>query len=52
MLAALYRSSGLSSVLSVEQVDPPALGPGEVRVRLQVAGVNPTDWKSRTRGAP
>lgn len=52
MLAALYRSSGPSSVLSVERVDPPPVGAGEVRVRLRVAGVNPTDWKSRTRHAP
>ncbi len=52
MLAALYRSAGRSSVLSVERVDPPPVGPGEVRVRLRVAGVNPTDWKSRTRNAP
>src|SRR5262245_16408047 len=24
-------------------------GPGEVRVRVHVSGVNPTDWKARTR---
>lgn len=50
MLAALYRTAGPSSVLSVEEVDPPATGVGEVRVRLRVAGVNPTDAKSRRRG--
>lgn len=49
MLAALYRSAGPSSVLSVEQVDPPPVGPGEVRVRMRVAAVNPTDYKSRLR---
>jgi len=52
VLAALYRSPGPSSVLSVEEVDAPPVGPGEVRVRLRVAGVNPTDWKSRTRTTP
>jgi len=49
VLAALYRSAGPSSVLSVEQVDPPPVGPGEVRVRMRVAAVNPTDYKSRLR---
>ena len=52
MLAALYRTPGTSDVLGVEEVDLPAPGPGEVRVRLRVAGVNPTDWKSRTRAQP
>jgi NADPH2:quinone reductase len=47
MLAALYRSTGGSGVLSVEDVATPAPGAGEVLVRVAVAGVNPTDWKSR-----
>ena len=25
----------------------PEPGPGEVRVRLRVSGINPTDWKAR-----
>lgn len=52
MLAAVYRTPGGSDVLSVEEVETPEPGPGEVRVRLRVAGVNPTDWKSRTTTAP
>lgn len=52
MLAALYRSPGDAGVLSVEEVEPPPLGPGEVRVRLRVAGVNPTDAKLRLRTQP
>ena len=28
----------------------PSPGQGEVRVRMHVSGVNPTDWKARTRG--
>lgn len=52
MLAAIYRTTGGSDVLSVEDVPVPEPGPGEVRVRLRVAGVNPTDWKSRTGAAP
>ena len=47
MIAAIYRSTGGSGVLSVEEVPTPAPGAGEVRVRVAVAGVNPTDWKSR-----
>jgi NADPH2:quinone reductase len=47
MLAAVYRQTGGSDVLSVEEVERPSPAPGEVLVRLTVAGVNPTDWKSR-----
>ncbi|MEX2289361.1 MAG: NADPH:quinone reductase [Mycobacteriales bacterium] len=52
MLAATYRSTGASDVLTVEEVATPEPGPGEVRVRLRVAGVNPTDWKIRSGTAP
>ena len=52
MLAAVYRTTGGPEVLSVEEVRTPEPGPGEVRVRLRVAGVNPTDWKMRTTAAP
>src|SRR3954447_15633494 len=48
MLAALYdRTGDAHEVLRVEEIDTPSPGPGEVRVRLAVAGVNPTDWKAR-----
>ncbi|HKG39269.1 MAG TPA: NADPH:quinone reductase [Conexibacter sp.] len=47
MLAAIYRRTGGSDVLSVEEIERPEPGPGEVRVRLTVSGVNPTDWKTR-----
>lgn len=52
MLAAVYRTPGGPEVLSVEDVPVPEPGPGEVRVRLRVAGVNPTDWKSRSGVTP
>lgn len=53
MLAALYRTTGpAADVLTVERVPRPEPGPGEVRVRLRVAGVNPTDWRSRTTARP
>jgi NADPH:quinone reductase len=47
--AALYQSTGPArEVLRVAEVDRPEPGPGEVRVRLRVSGINPTDWKTRT----
>src|SRR3954449_12337054 len=48
MIAATYASTGASDVLTVGEIDTPQPGPGEVRVKLAVAGVNPTDWKSRS----
>lgn len=48
MRAAIYRETGASDVLSVEDVPTPDPGPGEVRVRVTCSGVNPTDWKNRS----
>lgn len=50
MKAIVYQETGPSSVLKLR--DKPLLDPGqgEVRVRLLVSGVNPTDWKSRSGG--
>jgi NADPH:quinone reductase len=48
MLAAYYEANGPArEVLRVEEVETPAPGPGEVRVRLHASGVNPSDVKSR-----
>jgi NADPH2:quinone reductase len=48
MRAAVYRRNGpAAEVLGIEELDTPQPGPGEVRVRMVVSGVNPTDWKSR-----
>jgi NADPH2:quinone reductase len=47
MRAVVYSETGPSSVLRVVDRDLPEPGPGEVRVRLVRAGVNPTDWKFR-----
>jgi NADPH2:quinone reductase len=49
MRAALYEESG---EIRVERVDTPEPGPGEVRVRIAVSGVNPTDWKARGNELP
>jgi NADPH:quinone reductase len=48
MRTVVYTSLGDSSVLEVVERDIPEPHWGEVRVRLAVAGVNPTDWKSRS----
>ncbi len=49
MRAAIYEQAGPSAaVLRVQEVPTPEPGPGEVRVRIECSGVNPTDWKSRS----
>lgn len=47
MKAIVYENPGDSSVLQLHDRDVRDPGPGEVRVRVAVSGVNPTDWKSR-----
>ena len=47
MRAVVYSELGASSVLQLVDRDLPTPHWGEVRVRLAVAGVNPTDWKFR-----
>jgi NADPH:quinone reductase len=53
MKAALYDRHGTArDVLRVEEMDRPEPGPGEVRVKVEVSGINPTDWKSRSGATP
>src|SRR6188474_3150122 len=48
MKAAYYERNGTArDVLKVGDVETPRPGPGEVRVKLAVSGVNPSDVKSR-----
>lgn len=47
MKAIVSSASGPSSVLSLVEREPGTPAAGEVRVRVAVSGVNPTDWKSR-----
>lgn len=47
MRAMVYRQSGGSDVITLEDRAMPEPGPGEVRVKVHVSGVNPTDWKVR-----
>ncbi|AYJ50746.1 NADPH:quinone reductase [Rhodococcus sp. P1Y] len=48
MKAIAYSRNGDSSVLNLVEREVPEPGPGEVRVKVVVSGVNPTDWKNRT----
>lgn len=50
MKAIVYEKTGPSSVLTLQDKALAQPGPAEVRVRLVVSGVNPTDWKSRSGG--
>ena len=49
MKAAVYTRTGAArDVLRLEEVDRPEPAAGEVRVRVCVSGVNPTDYKTRS----
>jgi len=51
--AALYDSPGpAAEVLRVEELERPEPGPGEVRVKVAVSAVNPTDFKTRGGATP
>jgi NADPH:quinone reductase len=48
MRAVVYTRTGDASVLQVVQQPLGEPAEGEVRIRVVVSGVNPTDWKSRS----
>jgi NADPH2:quinone reductase len=51
MRAAIYQQPGaVNDVLEVTDVPTPEPGPGEVRVRIEFTGLNPTDWKRMRTG--
>jgi NADPH2:quinone reductase len=51
--AAIYDQHGpAAQVLRVVDIERPEPGPGEVRVKVHVSGVNPTDYKSRSGATP
>jgi NADPH2:quinone reductase len=53
MKAAVFERHGRAvDVLRVTDVETPEPGPGEVRVRMRLSGINPTDWKSRGGATP
>ena len=47
MKSVVYSRTGDPSVLQLVDREVTEPGPGEVRVRIVVSGVNPTDWKFR-----
>jgi NADPH:quinone reductase len=51
--AALFERHGPAvDALRVTEIETPEPGPGEVRVRMRLSGINPTDWKSRSGATP
>src|SRR5688500_11145604 len=52
MRAIVYDEPGSPDVLQLTERPVPEPAGGEVRVRLALAGVNPTDWKSRSKTQP
>jgi len=47
MKAVQYAERGGPEVLRVVDVEEPHAGPGQVRIAVRAAGVNPADWKIR-----
>ena len=47
MKAVRIHAFGNASVLELEDVPKPEIGPDEVLVRVSACGVNPVDWKIR-----
>ena len=45
MKAITYSSYGDPSVLTLTELPDPKVGPGEVRIAVRAASVNPVDWK-------
>jgi len=51
MRAVVYTEAGQAGVMRLVERQVPEPGAGEVRVRIEVSGVNPTDWKARRGGS-
>jgi NADPH:quinone reductase-like Zn-dependent oxidoreductase len=47
--AVIYETFGGPEVLELREVPEPHAGPGEVRVRVRAAGLNPMDWGLASR---
>ncbi|MDO5617223.1 NADP-dependent oxidoreductase [Kocuria sp.] len=45
-----YDQYGSNEVLDLAEIDQPKVGPGEVRIRVTRAAVNPVDWKLMAGG--
>ncbi len=51
MRAIVYTCGGGPEVMRLVERPVPQVRAGEVRVRVAVSGVNPTDWKARANGS-
>lgn len=51
MKAVQFSEYGGPEVLQVVEVAKPQAGPGQVRIAVRAAGVNPSDWKDRSGDA-
>lgn len=47
MKAVQFSEYGGPDVLHLVEIDEPHAGPGQVRIAVRAAGVNPSDWKRR-----
>ena len=47
MKAVQFSEYGGPDVVHIVEVDAPHAGPGQVRIAVRAAGVNPSDWKRR-----
>ncbi|MEW1660319.1 NADPH:quinone reductase [Streptomyces sp. NPDC093707] len=52
MKSVIRTAAGGPEVLRLVERPVPEPGPEEVRVRVHISGVNPTDWRSRRRALP
>jgi NADPH:quinone reductase-like Zn-dependent oxidoreductase len=48
MKAVMFSDYGGPEVLQVAEADEPHAGPGQVRIAVRAAGLNPIDWKARS----
>lgn len=47
MKAMQFDRTGTPDVLHLAEVEEPQAGPGQIRIAVRAAGVNPVDWKIR-----
>ena len=48
MKSVQFAEYGDPDVLHVDDVDEPHAGPGQIRLAVRAAGINPIDWKIRS----
>ncbi|GJE15604.1 NADP-dependent oxidoreductase [Methylobacterium marchantiae] len=48
MKAVQYSEYGTPDILRFVEIDAPHAGPGQIRITVKAAGVNPLDWKLRS----